>query len=217
MIPCHEVVTELWDYLDGELPVQRSALIAEHLVECARCYPRYRFEFGFLAAVARQRSLGPGPSPALVERVAGVILGGAAAGRTPPLPATAAHAPRPWGERWALAVLRISLGTFLLLSALGKLFGPVPTAVASPQLWAAAAGLESCLAAIVFFGLWRGWSYGATLGVHLASMFVFWSAVRDPWGLVLAGLPICGALITLYLLRDRDPWTLDTWLAWRRS
>lgn len=201
MISCREVVNELWDYLDGELPAAQAALIADHLAECARCYPRYRFEYAFLAAVARQRSLGPRPSPALVERVAGTLLAGA---------------PRPRADRWALAVLRVSLGAFLLLSSLGKLLGPVPPTVVSPPLWAAAAGLEACLAAIVFLGLWRRWSYGATLGVHLGSMLVFWNAVRDPWGLVLAGLPTCGALIALYLLRDRDRWTLDAWLAWRR-
>ncbi|MGH7700687.1 MAG: zf-HC2 domain-containing protein [Gemmatimonadales bacterium] len=109
MISCHDVVAELWDYLDGELPVERATLIADHLAECARCYPQYRFEYAFLAAVARQRSLGPGPSLALIA-------------------------------------------------------------------------------------LWR--------------------ALGDPWGLATAALPACGGLV--YLLRERDSWTLDAWLAWRR-
>jgi hypothetical protein len=211
MISCQEVVNDLWDYLDGELPAARAATIADHLAECARCYPRYRFEYSFLAAVARQRSLGPGPSPALVERVAGAILAA-----TAPVDVTAAQASRPLAERWGLAVLRVSLGAFLLVSSVGKLFAPVPQVVVSPQLWAAAAAVEAGLAAVVLLGLWRRWSYGAMLAVHLASLFIFWSALRDPLGVALAGLPTCGALITLYLLRHRDPWTLDTWLAWRR-
>lgn len=215
MISCEDAIAELWDYLDGELPAGRAAAIADHLAECALCYPRYRVEYSFLATVARQRSLGPGPSPALVERVAAVIMRGAPTSVSAQGTPVAVALALPRAERWALTVLRVSLGAFLLLSSVGKLLAPVPPTVVTPQLWTAAAGLEACLGAVVFLGLWRRWSYGATLGIHLASLFVFWNAVRDPWGLALAGLPTCAALIALYLLRDRDPWTLDAWLGWR--
>lgn len=75
MTSCREVIEQLWDYLDGELPFGRMEQIAAHLMECARCYPQYRFEFAFLALLARQRAFGRGPSPALVERIR--ELGGA--------------------------------------------------------------------------------------------------------------------------------------------
>jgi anti-sigma factor (TIGR02949 family) len=75
MISCREVIQQLWDYLDGELPFGRMEEIAAHLAACARCYPQYRFEFAFLALLARQRAYGRGLSPALVERIRG--LGGA--------------------------------------------------------------------------------------------------------------------------------------------
>ena len=75
MISCREVIQQLWDYLDGELPFERMEEIAAHLVACARCYPQYRFEFAFLALLARQREHGRGPSQALVERIR--ELGGA--------------------------------------------------------------------------------------------------------------------------------------------
>jgi anti-sigma factor (TIGR02949 family) len=235
MVSCHEVVAELWDYLDGELPAERAALIAEHLAECARCYPLYRFEYGLLAAVARQRGAGPAPSRELIEKVAGVVLGGAAAGRAgarrpdaerrrpapraaaPLRPRVALTPPGARGERWALTVLRISLGVFLLVSSAGRIVTPVPAAVIAPRLWAAAAGLQALLAGIVLLGLWRRWSYAAALGVHVASLLAFWNASPDPWGLALAGLPTCGALIAMHVLRERDPWTLDAWFAWRRS
>src|SRR5260370_1430995 len=73
MIACQEVITELWDFLDGELPVERAALVADPLAECARCYPQYRFEYAFLAAVARQRAPAPLPSGALARTVAAAI------------------------------------------------------------------------------------------------------------------------------------------------
>lgn len=75
MISCREVIRQLWEYLDGELPLGRMEEIAAHLAACARCHPVYRFEFTFLALLARQRAYGRGPSPGLVERIR--ELGGA--------------------------------------------------------------------------------------------------------------------------------------------
>jgi anti-sigma factor (TIGR02949 family) len=69
MLSCAEVIDQLWDYLDGELPPERMQEIAEHLAACARCYPQYRFEFAFLEAVARQPQTAPRPSRELVERL----------------------------------------------------------------------------------------------------------------------------------------------------
>ena len=69
MVSCREVIEQLWDYLDGELPPDRMEEIAAHLAECARCYPQYRFEFAFLEALARHRERLPAPATALVERL----------------------------------------------------------------------------------------------------------------------------------------------------
>jgi putative oxidoreductase len=232
MISCHEVITELWDYLDGELPAERAAAIADHLAECARCYPQYRFEYAFLAAVARQRAHGPGPSPALVEKVAGTVLAHRA--KTPltsaerrqvaleprrPAPRTAAPLPprgpllgmRARAERWALSILRVSLGVFLLLG-----IGRLAISGEAPSLLSVVATVEGVLAAVIVLGVWRRWTYGAALLVHVGSLLLLWGQLRDPWAAVLAGLPVCGALIALYLLRDRDAWALDAWLAMRR-
>lgn len=229
MVSCQEVITELWDYLDGELPAERAAAIADHLAKCARCYPQYRFEYAFLAAVARQRAHAPGPSVALVEKVAGAVLADtpwapghrrerarAAVEERRPTPRTAAPLPprgpsmgsRARAERWALVILRASVGAFLLLG-IGKL-------AISSNLPGAVAMLEGVLAAVIVLGVGRRWSYGAALLVHVGSLLLFWGQLRDPWGVALAGLPVCGALIALYLLRDHDAWALDAWLAMRR-
>src|SRR5581483_10708900 len=198
---------ELWDYLDGELPVERAALIADNLAECARCYPQYRFEYAFLAAVARQRARGP--------RAAGVPPQAAAGPRrpapraAPPLrPRGPARGPGAAAERWALALLRLSLGVFLLFWGIAKLSLPAgATGATGAALVTGAATLEVVLAACILVGVGRRWSYGAALGVHVASLALLWGQLRDPWGVALAGLPVCGALVTLYLLRDRDRWT----------
>jgi anti-sigma factor (TIGR02949 family) len=235
MISCQDVITELWDYLDGELPVERAAAIADHLAECARCYPQYRFEYAFLAAVARQRAEGAAPSPALVEKVTSVVLGDespangrlrglARAEREARRPTPRAASPLPPRgpalgararmERRALALLRASLGAFLLLG-IGRMFGAVGVAPV-PAILRAVAIVEGLLAALVVIGAWRRWSYGAALVVHVGTLLLLWGQLGDPWGAMVAGLPACGALLTLYLLRDRDAWTLDAWLAMRR-
>lgn len=69
MVSCRELIEQLWDYLDAELPPERMEEVAAHLAECARCYPQYRFEFAFLEAVARQRDRFPGPPQALVNQL----------------------------------------------------------------------------------------------------------------------------------------------------
>jgi anti-sigma factor (TIGR02949 family) len=232
MISCQEVITELWDYLDGELPADRAAAIADHLAECARCYPQYRFEYAFLAAVARQRAHGPGPSAALVEKVEGAVLANtprapgyrgerarAAVEERRPTPRAAAPIPprgpsmgvRARTERWALVILRASLGVFLLLG-----IGRLAISGEASSLLSVVATLEGVLAAVIVLGVWRRWSYGAALLVHVGSLLLLWGQLRDPWAAALAGLPVCGALIALYLLRDRDAWALDAWLAMPR-
>lgn len=236
MISCREVITELWDYLDGELPAERAAAIADHLATCARCYPQYRFEYAFLSAVARQRAQGPGPSPALVKQVTGTVLARghgappAHGERLPvaverPRPAPRAAAPlaprgpasgsRARTERWALVVLRVTLGVFLLLG-IGRVIVSGGTATISPAVLKGVAAAEGILAAVIVVGVWRRWSYGSAFVVHVGTVVLLWGQLRDPWGAALAGLPACGALAALYMLRNRDAWTLDRWLAMRR-
>lgn len=52
MLDCESVMRELWDYLDGELTPDRTALMRAHIEVCKRCYPQYEFEREFLAALA---------------------------------------------------------------------------------------------------------------------------------------------------------------------
>jgi anti-sigma factor (TIGR02949 family) len=69
MVSCREVIEQLWDYLDAELPPERMQELAAHLADCGRCYPKYQFEFAFLEALARQRGGLPGPPQALLDQL----------------------------------------------------------------------------------------------------------------------------------------------------
>ena len=43
MYDCDAVMRQLWDYLDGELTLDREAAVRAHLAVCKRCYPQLRF------------------------------------------------------------------------------------------------------------------------------------------------------------------------------
>jgi putative oxidoreductase len=138
-------------------------------------------------------------------------------------------------ERWALAVLRVSLGVFLLLWGLEKFAIPATTVT----IWARFYGvglaaslvplvgaLESVLAVAITVGLWRRVTYGLGLLLHAVSVLSSWRQLLDPWGLrsggppnhlFLAGVPVLAGFVALYLMRARDAWTLDEWLARSRK
>jgi putative oxidoreductase len=138
-------------------------------------------------------------------------------------------------ERWALAVLRVSLGVFLLLWGLEKFVIPTTTV----RIWDTFYGvglaaslvplvgaLESALAIAITVGLWRRVTYGFGLVLHAASVLSSWRQLTDPWGLrsggspnhlFLAGVPVLAGFVALYLLRARDSWTLDEWLMRQRN
>lgn len=138
-------------------------------------------------------------------------------------------------ERWALALLRVALGLFLLLWGLekftipnatvgiwAKFYGVALTASAVPLVGA----LEITLGVTITLGLWRRASYGLGVIVHAVSTLSSWRQLLDPWGLrsggspnhlFLAGVPVLAAFAALYLMRARDAWTLDERLARRRT
>jgi anti-sigma factor (TIGR02949 family) len=52
-LDCLGVVRRLWDYLDGRVAEDEREEIVAHLAWCSDCASHYRFEEGFLDAVAR--------------------------------------------------------------------------------------------------------------------------------------------------------------------
>ena len=51
MIPCKDVIHQLWDYLDGECTSELAEAIREHLELCAGCRAVSEFEETFLQTV----------------------------------------------------------------------------------------------------------------------------------------------------------------------
>jgi uncharacterized membrane protein YphA (DoxX/SURF4 family) len=127
----------------------------------------------------------------------------------------------------ALAILRISLGLFLLIWALEKFVVPQGTVSIWKSFYSIDIGstipyivgvLETLLALAITVGLWRPVSYGLGLAFHAISVAATWKQLLDPWGLYLferpqhlflAGVPVLAGFVVLYLLRNADIWTVD--------
>jgi uncharacterized membrane protein YphA (DoxX/SURF4 family) len=123
----------------------------------------------------------------------------------------------------ALLVLRVALGVFLLQWGVEKFVAPENTVA----IWGYFYGLdvsqgvgyvfgvvEIAIAVCLFLGLYRTISYGAALALHAVTVLVSWRQLLDPWGdpvnhLFIAGVPVLGGLITLFLLRRWDRGVLD--------
>ena len=123
----------------------------------------------------------------------------------------------------ALLVLRITLGIFLLQWGVEKFTVPQNTVA----IWGYFYGLnvsetlgyvfgvvEIAIAACLFLGVFRTIAYGAAMALHAVSVLVSWRQIFDPWGdpvnhLFIAGVPVLGAFVALFLLRHRDRGILD--------
>lgn len=123
----------------------------------------------------------------------------------------------------ALLVLRVALGVFLLQWGVEKFVVPENTVA----IWGYFYGLdvsqgvgyvfgvvEIAIAVCLFLGLYRTISYGAALALHAVTVLVSWRQLLDPWGdpanhLFIAGVPVLGGLIALFLLRRWDRGVLD--------
>ncbi len=127
----------------------------------------------------------------------------------------------------SLALLRLSLGAFLLVWAAMKFLGSKSTIGIFKKFYglgidvdiSMALGIaEGALALAVILGLWRTYSYGLAILVHGFSQSASWRQTLDPWGVYLndkpqflfwAGVPVLAAFIVIWLLRDQDKWSLD--------
>lgn len=118
----------------------------------------------------------------------------------------------------ALLALRITLGLFLLQWGVEKFVVPQNT----PGIWGYFYGLdvpqtlayvfgaaELAIAACLLLGLFKTIAYGAAMALHAVTVVVTWRQLADPWGdpvnhLFIAGVPVLGAFVALFLLRRWD-------------
>ena len=68
MATCHEAITVLQEFLDGELEGESRARVTAHFDICKRCYPNLMFEKSFRDAVGRA-ARGEATTPEIRARV----------------------------------------------------------------------------------------------------------------------------------------------------
>lgn len=79
----------------------------------------------------------------------------------------------------------------------------------------------------VFLGLWRGVSYAALALLHAGTIWRIWPRLIEPFEVSEKGFPVNRnsaialgiflAMVALWLLRNRDVWSMDEWLKRRRT
>src|SRR5436189_6256732 len=125
----------------------------------------------------------------------------------------------------ALLILRFFLAIFLLQWSIAKLFLPDAAAriarsfygVTLPVEASYALGIAELIVSLaLLLGFYRTVSYGLSLLIHTVTVVVSWRQLFDPWGLAKVGNHLwistwlrCGGFSSLFLMRDRDFWTVD--------
>ncbi|MEL7522542.1 MAG: DoxX protein [Cyanobacteria bacterium J06553_1] len=117
----------------------------------------------------------------------------------------------------SLAIMRFSIGLFFVIWAAEKIIAPEITQEIFSTFYrtqlsnslAFAIGLFQLFVILAFMlGLFKTWSYGLLLGMHLVSTLSVYKQLLNPYEppnyLLWAAVPLLGSLIALFILRDRD-------------
>lgn len=126
-----------------------------------------------------------------------------------------------------LALMRMSLGAFLLVWAVMKFVVPAGAIgifakfyglSISTQIAMFLGAAQAVLALAIIVGLWRSWTLAAGFVVHAVGQIASWRETLDPWGIWLntqprmlfwAGVPVVFAFAVSWLTRDLDSRSLD--------
>ncbi|MDJ0616406.1 MAG: DoxX protein [Calothrix sp. MO_192.B10] len=119
----------------------------------------------------------------------------------------------------SLAIIRISTAIFFLVWSLRKLIQPESTQKIfssfyfmqiSPEISYVVGAIQTLIILMFLVGLFKTWTYGALLGMHIVSVLSTYQKLLNPYEspntLFWAAVPALGGLIALFLLRDRDQW-----------
>ena len=142
---------------------------------------------------------------------------------------------REWQESLGLLILRLGLAWFLFVWAVDKILDPaqyvkiwayfhgIQIAANAPYVMGAAQ-IAVCLAMAI--GFWRPLTYGLAFAMHGVTMAVILPSLIAPF-VIENGYPTnrnqsiavaaFAGFAALWLLRRRDRWSLDHWLAGRRA
>ncbi|MEX2575860.1 MAG: hypothetical protein WD382_04335 [Halofilum sp. (in: g-proteobacteria)] len=116
----------------------------------------------------------------------------------------------------SLAVLRITTFVVMAMWSLDKIVAPDHAGAIFANFY----GLDAMAASLLIgigvvqllvegafvLGLWRLWTYGYVVVAHGISTLSSWEQYLSPFDnlLFFAALPMLGAAVTLFLLRDHD-------------
>jgi len=140
-----------------------------------------------------------------------------------------------WQEPLGMLILRLGLAWFLFVWAVNKIFAPVQY----QKLWGyfhgidigttlpfVMGGLQIAICVMIAAGLWRPVSYALGFIMHSITIVVIFPSLIAPF-VITNGFPTnrnqaiavaaWAGFAALWLLRNRDTWSLDEWLAQRSS
>ena len=117
----------------------------------------------------------------------------------------------------ALAILRFTFAMFMAVWVVEKFIAPETTAAIVGSYYGfdldialayAIGTVQAILLAAFVCGVFKTVSYGAFMLMHASSIVVSWQQLITPYEgfnhLFHAGLPALGAIVALFLLRERD-------------
>lgn len=117
----------------------------------------------------------------------------------------------------SLLLIRVSVAAFFIVWSIGKIVAPgISQAVAESYYSSSISStfslfvgiLQSIIVLLFLAGVLKTWTYGALLGMHATSILVSVNKLFNPYSapnyLFWAAIPTLAALITLFLLRERD-------------
>jgi len=140
-----------------------------------------------------------------------------------------------WQEPLGILILRLGLAWFLFVWAVNKILAPVQY----QKLWGyfhgidigatlpfVMGGLQIAICVAIAVGLWRTVVYALGFIMHSVTMVVIFPSLIAPF-VINDGFPTnrnqaiavaaWAGFAALWLLRNRDAWSLDEWLARRSS
>jgi len=135
----------------------------------------------------------------------------------------------------ALLLLRLGLAWFLFVWAVNKIIEPgqyvriwgyfhgIDIGANMPYFMG---GAQILICVAVALGLWRRVSYGLLFAMHLVTVIVILPSLTAPFVIAdnytvnrnnAIALAALGGFAAIWLLRHRDHWSLDAWLARRKA
>ena len=116
----------------------------------------------------------------------------------------------------SLFILRVTVFVVMAMWSIDKLLNPGHAAAVFENFYFISGvgatllliiGLVQLAIEVAFvLGLWKFWTYGFVMVTHAISTLSSWRQYLDPFEnmLFLAAIPMLGACIALFLLRDED-------------